>query len=84
MHICKPKFDNNRPTNLVAAAISMDPKIKSSQIQENAVFTVIQKRKSWNEVEKVAKQVTDKRAILNETILDNRPQTIDTTLWRRL
>ena len=84
MHICKPKFDNNRPTNLVAAAISMDPKIKSSQIQGNASLTVIQKRNSWNEVEKVVKQVTDKRAILNETIVDNRPQTIDTTLWRRL
>ena len=84
MHICKPKFDNNRPTNLVAAAISMDPKIKSSQIQGNANLTVIQKRNSWNEVEKVAKQVTDKRVILNETIVDNRPQTIDTTLWRRL
>ena len=84
MHICKPKFDNNRPTNLAAVAISMDPKIKSSQIQGNAILTVIQKRKSWNEVEKVAKQVTDKRAILNDTILDNRPQTTDTTLWRRL
>ena len=84
MHIFKPKFDNNRPTNLAAAAISMDPKIKSSQIQGNAILTVIEKRKSWNEVEKVAKQVTDKRAILNETILDNRPQTTDATLWRRL
>ena len=46
----------------------MDPKIKHLQIQGNAILTAIRKRKSWNEVEKVAKQVTDKRAISNEKI----------------
>ena len=62
------KFVNNQPTDLVAAAISVDPKIKPSQIQENAILTAIRKLRSWNKVEKVAKQVTDKRAISNEKI----------------
>ena len=34
-HTCKTKFVNNRPTDLVGAAISVDLKIKPSQIQEN-------------------------------------------------
>ena len=46
MHTCKTKFVNNRPTDLVAAAISVDPKIKPSQIQEKAILTAIRKRKS--------------------------------------
>ena len=46
----------------------MDPKTKPSQIQGKAILTAIQKRKSWNELEKVAKQVTDKRVISNENI----------------
>ena len=54
------KFVNNQPTDLVAAAISVDPKIKPSQIQENAILTAIRKLRSWNKVEKVAKQVTNK------------------------
>ena len=45
-HTCKTKFVNNRPTDLVAAAISLDPKIKPSQIQGNAIVTAILKRKS--------------------------------------
>ena len=53
----------------------MDPKIKPSQIPENAILTSIRKRKSWNEVEKVAKQVTDKRVISNEKI-KQRQQTL--------
>ena len=65
-HTCKTKFVNNRPTDLVAASISVDPKTKPSEIQGNAVLTAIPKHKSLNEVEKVAKQITDKRAILNE------------------
>ena len=44
----------------------MDPKTKPSEIQGNAILTAIPKHKSLNEVEKVAKQITDKRAILNE------------------
>ena len=74
-HTCKTKFVNNRPTDLVAAVISLDPKIKPSQIQGNAIVTAILKRKSWNEVEKVAKQVTDKRTISNEKI-KQRQQTL--------
>ena len=67
-HTCKTKFVNNRPIDLAAAAISVNPKIKPSQIQGNAILTAIRKGKSWNEVEKVAKQVTDKQAISNEKI----------------
>ena len=74
-HTRKTKFVNNPPTDLVAAAISVDPKIKPSQIQGNLILTAIRKRKSWNEVEKVAKQVTDKRAISNEKI-KQRQQTL--------
>ena len=67
-HSCKTKFVDNRPTDIVAAAISVDLKNKPSQIQGNAILTAIRKRKSWIEVEKVAKQLTDKRAISNEKI----------------
>ena len=74
-HTCKKKIVKNRPTDLVAAAISVDPKTKPSQIQGKAILTAIQKRKSWNEVEKVAKQVTDKRVISNENI-KQRQQTL--------
>ena len=45
-HTCKTKFVNNRTTDLAAAAINVDPKIKPSQIQGNAILTSIQKRKS--------------------------------------
>ena len=75
MHTYKTKFVNNRPTDLLGAAISVDPKIRPSQIQGNAILTAIRKRKSWKEVKKVAKQVTDKRAILNEKI-KQRQQTL--------
>ena len=34
-YTCKTKFVNNRPTDLVGAAISVNLKIKPSQIQEN-------------------------------------------------
>ena len=68
MHTCKTNFVNNRPTDLVAAAISVDLKIKPSQIQGNSILTAIQKCKLWNGVEKVAKTITDKRAISNEKI----------------
>ena len=67
MHTCKTKFVTYQPTDLVAAAISVDPKIKPLQIQGNAILTAIRKHKSWNEV-KVVKQVINKRAILNEKI----------------
>ena len=63
---CKTRFVNNRLAGLVAVTISVDPKL--SQIQGNAILTVTRERKSWNEVEKVAKQVTDKRATSNEKI----------------
>ena len=75
MHKCKTKFVNYQPTDLVAAAISVDPKIKPLQIQGNAILTAIRKRKSWNEVEKVVKHVINKRAILNEKI-KQRQQTL--------
>ena len=74
-HTCKTKFVNYQPTDLVAAAISVDPKIKPLQIQGNAILTAIRKRKSWNEVEKVVKHVINKRAILNEKI-KQRQQTL--------
>ena len=74
-HTCKKKIVKNPPTDLVAAAISVDPKTKPSQIQGKAILTAIQKRKSWNELEKVAKQVTDKRVISNENI-KQRQQTL--------
>ena len=45
-HTCKTKFFYNRPTDLAAAAINVDPKIKPSQIQGNAILTAIQKHKS--------------------------------------
>ena len=63
---CKTRFVNNRSAGLVAITINVD--LKLSQIQGNAIITVIRKRKSWNEVEEVAKQATDKRATSNEKI----------------
>ena len=75
MHTYKTKFVNNRPTDLLAAAISVDPKIRPSQIQGNAILTAIRKRNSWNKVEKVAKQVIDKQALPNEKI-KQRQQTL--------
>ena len=53
----------------------MDPEIKPSQIQGNTILTEIRKRKSWNGVEKVAKQVANKRANSNEKIKE-RQQTL--------
>ena len=41
--VCGECTWENRPTDLVAAAISVDPKIKPSQIQENAILTSIRK-----------------------------------------
>ena len=72
-HTCKTKFVNNRPKDLVAATISVDPKIKPSQIKGKAILTAIQKRKSRNEVENVAKHDTDKRAISSEKINQRQP-----------
>ena len=43
MHTCKIKFVNNRPADLVAAAISVDPNIKPSQNRGNTILTAIWK-----------------------------------------
>ena len=38
------------------------------EIQGNAILTAIRKRKSWEDISRIVKRVTDKKAISNEKI----------------
>ena len=68
IHTCKSKQSTQRPTELISAAMNLNPKTKPSAIQGKAVLSAIRNRKSWGEVTKIAKKLTDKRATLSVLI----------------
>ena len=67
-HTCQAKALATRPTDLVSRSIAVDPSIKPSSIQGNAVLMELRKRKPWSEVENMAKKVVSKKAISNEKL----------------
>ena len=63
IHTCGDRQRNQRPTELVSDAITVNIRIKPSQIQGHAILKAIRERKSWAE-----KSVTNKPAISNKKI----------------
>ena len=57
-HTCASKSIDGRPTSIVADFLKVDPKMKLSSIQGNAVLSAIRSRKSWEEIGKTVKKVT--------------------------
>ena len=58
---------NKRPTELVSDAITINPRIKPSEIQGRAILKAMRERRSWAEIKKTTvKSVTKKKAISNE------------------
>ena len=52
----------------VAKAITINPIIKPSEIQSNAILADLRDRKKWEDVNKTVKSVTNVRKISNEKI----------------
>ena len=66
IHTCRDRQRNKRSTDLVSDAITINPRIKPSQIQGHAILKAMPERRSWAEILKKVKSVTDKKAISNE------------------
>eukprot|EP00112_Aurelia_sp_Birch-Aquarium-sp1_P005421 Seg1616.2 transcript_id=Seg1616.2/GoldUCD/mRNA.D3Y31 product="hypothetical protein" protein_id=Seg1616.2/GoldUCD/D3Y31 len=65
-HTCAVKQVEQRPVELVASSIAVNPSVKPSAIQGNAILADMRKRKSWNDVQSTVKRVANKKAIANE------------------
>ena len=65
-HTCEAKQLEQRPVELVASSIAVNPSVKPSTIQGNAILADMRSRKSWNDVQTTVKRVANKRAIANE------------------
>ena len=52
----------------MAKAIAINPIIKPSEIQSNAILADLRDRKKWEDVNKTVKSVTNVRKISNEKI----------------
>ena len=67
IHTCGDRQRNKRPTELVSDAITINPRIKPSEIQGRAILKAMRERRSWAEIKKTTvKSVTKKKAISNE------------------
>jgi len=64
IHQCSAKVTNQRAEDIVSQAISVDMSIKPSAIQGKAM----RERIPWNEISRVARRLTDKKAIANEKV----------------
>ena len=67
-HMCGCKTNEERPTDIVSDSLRIDLKMKPSSVQGNAVLAAMRNRKSWEEITKTVKKVTNKKAISNEKI----------------
>ena len=68
IHTCGDRQRNKRLTELVSDAITINPRIKPSQIQGRVILKAMRERRSWAEIKKTVRSVTNKKAISNETI----------------
>ena len=68
IHTCGDRQRNKRLTELVSDAITINPRIKPSQIQGHVILKAMRERRSWAEIKKTVRSVTNKKAISNETI----------------
>ena len=59
IHTCGDRQGNKRPTELVSDAISINRRIEPSQIQGHAILKAIRERRSWAEIKKTVKSVTN-------------------------
>ena len=59
---------SERQTDIVAAALAINPTVKPSAIQGNAVLAQMRKRAPWIDIKKTIANLTDKRAISNEKV----------------
>ena len=60
--------NEERPTDIVSDSLRIDLKMKPSSIQGNEVLAAMLLCKSWEEIAKTVKKVTNKKAISNEKI----------------
>ena len=65
IHTCGDRQRNKRPTELVSDAITINPRIKPSQIQGYAILKAMRERRSWAEIKKAVKSVTNRKEISN-------------------
>ena len=52
IHTCRDRQRNKRSTDLVSDAITINPRIKPSQIQGHAILKAMPKRISWAKIKK--------------------------------
>ena len=71
-HTCVANIKGERPVDLVAQSIKVNPDIKPSAIQGNIILAAMRDRKPWQEIEKTVKRVTNKKIISNEKIKQRR------------
>ena len=71
-HNCAVNQKSDRPSQAVANALKIDPNVKPSGIQSNAILSDMRSRKTWVEIEKTVKKVTNKKNIANEKIKQRR------------
>ena len=55
IHTCGDRQRNKRPNVLVSDAITINPRIKPSQIQGHAILMAMDKRRSWAEIKRNSK-----------------------------
>ena len=67
-HICQAKDARKDLSGNVTKAIAINPIIKPSEIQSNAILADLRGRKKWEDVNKTVKRVTNVRKISNEKI----------------
>ena len=68
IHNCTAKGYSQRPSYLVAKAISSDPGIKPANIQNNAVVSLLRNRESWEEIGKMVESTYSLKRISNEKV----------------
>ena len=66
IHTYGDRQRNKRPTELLSDAITINPRIKSSQVQGHAIHRSMRERRSWAEIKKTVKSVINKKVISNE------------------
>ena len=72
IHTCGDRQRNKIPTELVSDAFTINPRIKPSQIQGHAILNAMREKRSWAEIKKTVKSLTNKKRISNEKIKQRR------------